>query len=75
MMRILTLQPDQIITQLKITLYYIQYNNNNNGTHSLDLELGPWDACCEYLETIVPFHNDISPSGEQPKHHVWAHEL
>ena len=25
--------------------------------------------------TIVLFHNDISPSGEQPEHHILAYEL
>ena len=25
--------------------------------------------------TIVPFHNDISPSGEQPEHRILACEL
>ena len=24
---------------------------------------------------IVPFHNNISPSGEQPEHRILAHKL
>ena len=27
------------------------------------------------LVSIVRFHNDFSPSGEQPEHRVLAHEL
>ena len=29
----------------------------------------------EMVQVIVPFHNDISPSGEQPEHRKLAHEL
>ena len=25
--------------------------------------------------SIVSLHDDISPSGEQPEHHILAHEL
>ena len=31
--------------------------------------------CSKIHDQIVPFHNDISLSGEQPEHRILAHEL